>query len=472
MPYITGQREQNQLFPACCIEEYIDAADPVRAYDAFVDALDFAQLGIEDDPYRVGHPQFDPRAMVKLLVYGYSYGIRSSRKLERATYHNVSFIWLIGGLKPDHKTIARFRRDQAGALKNVLKQCARVCLRLGLVEGNTLFVDGTKVRANASMKHTWTAERCQKSLGEIDRRIEAILKECERVDQSEETHGSSVKMQQALQDQRDLKAQIDGALAELQEQDKTALNTTDPECARVRNGGQIETGYNCQAVVDDRHGLIVHSDVLNQSNDVGLFSEQIAAAQDTLEKVCQRAVADTGYSSPEDLKKSLDQNIDVVVPINRCSDFRDHFSYDADQDIYRCPEGHVLRYAGINNRNKSHMYSMTDAAICLQCPRFGSCTRSRAGRRVERPFTEEIRERLEARYRLPDAPLLMRRRKMRAEHPFGHIKHNLGMRAFLMRGLGGVRTEMALAATAFNVTRMIKLMGIVALIQKLDPSLA
>jgi transposase len=471
MPYITGQREQNQLFPAC-IEEYIDAADPVRAYDAFVDALDFAQLGIEDDPYRVGHPQFDPRAMVKLLVYGYSYGIRSSRKLERATYHNVSFIWLIGGLKPDHKTIARFRRDQAGALKNVLKQCARVCLRLGLVEGNTLFVDGTKVRANASMKHTWTAERCQKSLGEIDRRIEAILKECERVDQSEETHGSSVKMQQALQDQRDLKAQIDGALAELQEQDKTALNTTDPECARVRNGGQIETGYNCQAVVDDRHGLIVHSDVLNQSNDVGLFSEQIAAAQDTLEKVCQRAVADTGYSSPEDLKKSLDQNIDVVVPINRCSDFRDHFSYDADQDIYRCPEGHVLRYAGINNRNKSHMYSMTDAAICLQCPRFGSCTRSRAGRRVERPFTEEIRERLEARYRLPDAPLLMRRRKMRAEHPFGHIKHNLGMRAFLMRGLGGVRTEMALAATAFNVTRMIKLMGIVALIQKLDPSLA
>jgi transposase len=452
------------------VEEYIGAEDPVRAYDAFVDALDFVQLGIEDDPYRVGAPQCDPRAMLKLLVYGYSYGIRSSRKLERATYHNVNFIWLMGGLKPDHKTIARFRRDQVAALKNVLKQCARVCLRLGLIEGNTLFVDGTKVRANASMKHTWTAERCQKSLGEIDRRIEAMLKECEKVDRSEETHGSSVQMQRALQDQEHLKAQIGGALAELQKLDKTALNTTDPESARVRNGGQIETGYNCQAVVDERHGLIVHSDVLNQSNDVGLFSEQIEGAQDTLGKVCKRAVADTGYSSPEDLQKSLDQNIDVVVPIHRCSDFRDHFSYDADQNSDRCPEGHVLRYAGVNNRNKSHMYSITDAAICQQCPRFGTCTRSRTGRRVERPFTEAIRERLEARYSLPDAPLLMRRRKMRAEHPFGHIKHNLGMRAFLMRGLGGVRTEMALAATAFNITRTIKLIGMAALIQRLNPS--
>jgi transposase len=471
MAYITGQREQSQLFPAR-IEEYIGVEDPVRAYDAFVDALDFAQLGIEMDPYRVGHPQFDPRAMVKLLVYGYSYGIRSSRKLERATHHNVSFIWLLGGLKPDHKTIARFRRDHAAALKNVLKQCARVCLRLGLIDGNTLFVDGTKVRANASMKHTWTAKRCQKSLEEIDRRIEAMLAECERVDQGEEHQGSSVTMQDALQDQRQLKAQIGGVLAELQEQDKAALNTTDPEPARVRNGGQIDTGYNCQAVVDDRHGLIVHSDVLNQSNDVGLFSGQVQHAQDTLGKPCQRAVADTGYSSPEDLKKSLDQHIDVVVPINRCSDFRDHFNYDADHNSYRCPEGHVLRYSGINNRNKSHMYAIADASICRQCPRFGTCTRSRTGRRVERPFTEEIRERLEARYRQSDAQQLMRKRKMRAEHPFGHIKHNLGMRAFLMRGLSGVRTEMALAATAFNVTRMIKLIGMAALIRRLNPKLA
>jgi transposase len=165
MPYLVGVRDQNQLFPAC-IEEYISPEDPVRAYDAFVEQVDFAQLGIKLNEHQVGPPEFDPRAMVKLLVYGYSYGIRSSRKLERATHHNVSFIWLMGGLKPDHKTIARFRRDNAAALKNILRQCAQVCLRLGLIAGNTPFVDGTKIRANASMKHTWTADRCKKSMQE------------------------------------------------------------------------------------------------------------------------------------------------------------------------------------------------------------------------------------------------------------------------------------------------------------------
>lgn len=468
MSYIVGARDQNQLFPSS-IEEYIGPEDPVRAYDAFVEQVDFAQLGIELDEHQVGPPEFDPRAMVKLLVYGYSYGIRSSRKLERATYHNVSFIWLMGGLKPDHKTVARFRRDNAAALKNILRQCAQVCLKLGLIEGNTLFVDGTKIRANASMKHTWTADRCKKSMQEIDQRIETILKECEIADQSEQDGTSLVKMRSTLQDQKQLKAQIGSVLAELQDQDRASLNTTDPESARMRNGGQIETGYNLQAVVDERHGLIVHSEVLSQSNDGGLFSSQIQAAQETLGKVCERACADAGFSSGEDLKIMLDQGVDVVVPIVRHSDFRDHFTYDADADIYRCEQGHELKYIGDNKDRKTRMYQIRSAAICGRCSAFGTCTKAAQGRRVERPFAEEVREQLEARYRQSDAKMLMRKRKMRVEHPFGHIKHNLQMRAFLLRGLSGARTEAALAATAFNLTRMIKMIGIADLIQQMRP---
>jgi transposase len=469
MPYMTGQREQSQLFPAT-IEEYIGPEDPVRAYDAFVEQLDLGQLGIELDEHRVGHPEFDPRAMIKLLVYGYSYGIRSSRKLERATYHNLSFIWLMGGLKPDHKTIARFRVNHATALKSSLRQCAQVCLKLGLIEGNTLFLDGTKILANASMKNTWTVERCQKSMREVDQRIEAILKECDAIDQSEQQQDSLVQMRDHLQDQQQLKAKIGKVLEELQQQGKTALNTTDPESTRVRNGGQIETGYNCQAVVDDRHGLIVHSDVVSQSNDGGLFSGQIQGAQETLGKVCQHACADAGFSAAEDLQIILEQGVDVVVPIVRHSDFRDHFAYDADADLYRCEQGHELKYIGNHKDHKTRIYQIADPLTCHRCPAFGICTKARQGRRVERPFAEAVRERLEARYRLPDAQTLMRKRKMRAEHPFGHIKHNLGMRAFLMRGLRGAQTETALAATAFNLTRMVKLIGMAALIRRLNPS--
>jgi hypothetical protein len=215
--------------------------------------------------------------------------------------------------------------------------------------------------------------------------------------------------------------------------------------------------------------LIVHSDVVSQSNDGGLFSGQSQGAQETLGKVCQTACADAGFGGSEDLQKTLEQGVDVVVPVVQHSDFREHFTYDPQQDVYRCPEGHLLKYTGDHQANRHHIYWMSDASICHRCPRFGVCTKGVNGRRITRPFGEEAREHLEARMKLPDAQMLMRKRKMRVEHPFGHIKHNLGMRSFLLRGLIGVRAEAALAATAFNLTRMVKLIGFQSVLQRLNP---
>ncbi|MFQ6009126.1 MAG: transposase [Candidatus Zixiibacteriota bacterium] len=182
MAYRYGNRPQQLLLPSS-IEEYVLADAPVRAYDAFVEALNFDELGIELDSGKVGNSSYDTKAMLKLLIYSYSYGVRRSRKLERETHYNLSFIWLTGGLKPDHKTIAEFRRKHKEALCKVLRQCARLCLELDLIEGNTLFVDGSNVRANASLSHHWTEARCVKRLQEIDRRIEEILAACERTDE-------------------------------------------------------------------------------------------------------------------------------------------------------------------------------------------------------------------------------------------------------------------------------------------------
>ena len=149
MAYRSGNRHQTELLPQS-IEEYVADDDPVRAYDAFVEALDFHELGININSHKVGNAEYDPRSILKLLVYGYSYGVKSSRKLERECYHNISFIWLMGGLKPDHKTIAEFRRRNKKALKKVLRHCAQVCIKLKLIAGNIRFVDGTKIRANAA----------------------------------------------------------------------------------------------------------------------------------------------------------------------------------------------------------------------------------------------------------------------------------------------------------------------------------
>jgi len=275
------------------IEEYVNSDDPVRVYDAFVETLNFNELGLALDAHKVGCPEYNPKAMLKLLTYGYSYGFRSSRKLEGAIYHNVSFMWLMGGLRPDHKTIAEFRRKNKAVLKNVLKTCARLCIRLNLIAGNTLFVDGSKVRASASIKNTSTKEKCERALEKIDTRIEAILSECDAVDEYEENQSSLVKMRKELTDKKVLKVKVEKILKELQEENKKSINTTDSESTRINSIQGSHRGYNLQGAFDEKHGLIVNSDVVSENNDLNQFAQQIKKANETLEKKCDVACADS-----------------------------------------------------------------------------------------------------------------------------------------------------------------------------------
>jgi len=199
--------------------------------------------------------EYDPKVMLKLLVYGYSYGVRSSHKLEREVNYNLSFIWLVGGLKPDHKTIAEFRRRNKTALQKVLKQCARLGIRLALIEGNTLFLDSSKIRANASMRNNWTEQRCQKSLKNIDKRIKDILLECEATDNQERQQQSLIKMRQELEDQEALKSKVENILNELKAKKKQSTNTTDPDSKSMRTRQGSGAGYNAQLAVDEKYGL-------------------------------------------------------------------------------------------------------------------------------------------------------------------------------------------------------------------------
>ncbi len=197
MAYRYGNRNQLVLLPKS-IEEYISEEDPVRAYDAFVDALKLEDLGIQINPCKVGNAEYDPKAMLKLFVYGYSYGWKSSRKLERAIHHNLSFIWLMGGLEPDYKTISEFRRKNKKSLQGILKKCIRMCIELDLIEGNVLFVDGTKIRANAARGRNYTKKEYDKKLLEIEENIDNLFEECERIDREEDSRESLVKMKRSL----------------------------------------------------------------------------------------------------------------------------------------------------------------------------------------------------------------------------------------------------------------------------------
>jgi len=467
MAYRYGNRRQADMFPPT-LEQLVQQDAPVRVYNAFVDSMDIPSLGIKWEPDRVGNPAYDPKAMLKLLVYGYSYGIRSSRKLERACYDNVSFMWLVGGLTPDHKTISEFRRKNKGAVKKVLTQSARVCIKIGLIDGNVLFVDGSKIRANASIAKSWTRERAIKALVDIDGRVEKLLADCEAVDVEEEGRESFSRVRTELADKKVLRAKIESALEEMDREDRRYLNATDPDCVRVYSRQGSHAGYNAQIVVDDKNGLIVSGDVVDKNYDYGQFTPQIQRAQEVLESPCEKAVADAGYTDYQDLSSPENEDIDIIVPSQdqarknereKKPFDKDDFTYDDENDCYICPTGHRLNYTSHDGIKRRKRYRA--GQVCLRCKNFGVCTIDKVnGRNISRSDYEHVRKRLEKRYEDPDVKTVFRRRKMRVEHPFGHIKRNLGAGHFLMRGLEGVRAEWSLLASAFNLTRMINLLGV------------
>jgi len=461
--YRYGDRNQMMLMPAS-IEDYVTKDDPVRAYDGFVEAMDFKELGIEINPNKVGNSSYYPKTMLKLLLYGYAYGVRSSRKLERETKHNLSFIWLMKGLSPDHKTIAEFRRKNKPALKKALKQCARLCIDFGLMDGNTLFVDGTKINADAGIKSNWNKERCLKSLQHIDKRIEAILRECEQTDQAEQDKSSYVHMKEELADAETFKVKVKGILKQIEQEQKTHINTTDPQARQMNSIKGGHPGYNAQLVVDQKHGLIVSADITDESSDINQFAKQIEQANTALNKPCKVACADKGYCNTADMEKVAQENITVIVAPPEGKPTKKELTYDSRNDCFICPKGKRLIPKGLSSDRKSKVYRIEHVRDCQACK---LCTKAKYGRVTSRLLGEDARQKFIADYKSSPGQDIYQLRRQKVELPFGHIKRNLKGDSFLLRGKEGAHAEFSLFSCCFNIARMITLLGVTGLVAKL-----
>jgi len=475
MAYKCNDRMQRTLFPPL-IEDYVTAEDPVRVYDAFVDSLDFESLGISLEP-KGGADEYYPKEMLKLTIYGSSYGIHSSRKLERACHHNISFKWLMGDLTPQYRTIARFRSKHKEAIRKVLKQCVHICIKLDLIEGNTLFTDGSKFRANASISNTWTKEKCRQYLRKIDKKIDQYIDESERIDAEENNQESMIQIKQNIQDKQALMNKIKNTLEVLKKDNKTQLNTTDPDCIKAKSPQGTHASYNVQSTVDEKHGLIVNTEAVSQSNDSNQLSRQVSQASEILEKKPKNVCADSGYSSVKDFKE-IDKDINVIVPSQKQAQKdndrhplkpfdKEQFKYNKDADRYTCPEGNQLRYIGFSGGPTKKCYR-AKAKICRKCRYFGKeagkCTNSKSGRKIIRLVDEELKEQMESNYASEQGQEIYKLRKQKVELPFGHFKRNLRVGQFMLRGKPKVNAEVAILATCFNITRMISILGIPNLI--------
>ena len=474
MAYIAGtDRTQAVLFPEV-LEDYVRPDNPVRFLDAFVAQLDLSALGFQRAmPAETGRPGYDPGDLLRLYLYGYLHRIRSSRQLAQESHRNVELMWLLRRLTPDFKTIADFRRDHPEALKRVGRELVLLCRRLDLFGGELLAIDGSKFRAVNARDRSYTPARLATLQRDIDRTITRYLRELERQDEAEAgTEGPSADALRekivALQQRR---AQYATLHQELAASGEPVRSLTDADSRPMMSGGRIEVCYNVQTAVDAKHKLIVAEDVTNAAGDRDHLSPMAAAAQALLGGATPVVVADQGYYHGAEIKTCLEAGLTPLVPrpITSANEARglftkDDFVYEPARDGYRCPAGELLTYrsTAVELGRTIKNYRTRACGRCALRPR---CTRNKNGRKLTRWVDEHLMEDMEAHLRR--APALFRQRKALAEHPFGTMKRGMDQGYFLLKGLRKVRGEFSLTVLAYNLKRVLNLIGVPRLLETL-----
>jgi transposase len=467
-------REQPSFLPPR-IEDYVGRDNPVRAIDAYVAALDLEKLGFccPGSDCGVGQPPYDPADLTKLYLYGYLNRIRSSRRLEREAGRNLELIWLMKGLAPGYRTIANFRKDNWAALKALNRDFVLVVRELGLVGGEMVAIDGTFLHGDASKASITTHKKLTERLAALDRDIEAYgttLTENDAAEAAQSQTGKAAGGEDISQKVAALmgkRAKVQADLAQLEASGETQLSRTDADARLLSKRGHTIAGYNVQIAVDDKHKLIVASEVVRDGNDTGQLYEMAKAAKEALGAETLTALADTGYYNSGALKACEEGGIVAYVPQAKRTGrleaqgrmSHEEFVYDAEADAYRCKGGALLKPTEgrkTNTGGRIEIRYVSRKSDCDACPLRSRCLSTKTPTRtVYRWEHEPVLERHRARMKNADAQ--MRRRSALVEHPFGTLKCRAGYRHFLLRGLNKVRGEWSLMALCYNLSRVLSI---------------
>ena len=468
--YVKGvSRDQATLFPER-LDELVAADAAVRVVDLFIDRLDVGQLGFKRSaPAELGRPGYDPRDLLKLYLYGYLNRIPSSRRLEREAQRNIELMWLTGRLAPDFKTIADFRRDNRAAIGLVCRGFVQYCRLEGLFGAELVAIDGSKFVASSSPQRAWTVDQLKREAAKLDKRIGEYLAQLDREDAgagaSEETPGKTRAALEALRRRRGDLLQALVFMAGLGLSQVT-LGDGDARLMRGARGASV-VGYNVQVAVDSRHGLIAYHAVTQATSDQNQLAAVAQGAKEALGVDRLEVAADAGYGDAEQLKACEESAITPFVPhprsVNTHGKYfaKSQFVYQPERDTYRCPSGGTLRYLSASAKKQAISYRGIDCAGCASKPQ---CTKAEA-RWVTRHMHEDALER--AAVRMKTRPGIMKQRSALAEHPFAIIKAMMGYPRFLCRGLKAVAAEMDLSITAFNLKRVMTILGPRELIRRL-----
>jgi len=467
--FVSGaDRSQTTLFPEC-LDDWIDENNPVRVIEAFVDALDLGELGFDGIvPEATGRPAYHPAVLLKLYIYGYLNRVQSSRRLEREAARNVELMWLTGRLVPDHKTIADFRKDNGLAIRQVCTRFVALCRQMGLLSSASVAIDGSKFKAVNNRDRNFTRAKMDRRMAQIEESVARYLQQLDTADRQEPSEALKTKTSRLKDKIAKLKEQMQN-LKKLQVQMLAApdqqISLTDPDARSMATSGRGSgvVGYNVQVAVETKHHLIIAHEVINEGSDRAQLSPMAKAAKATLGVEKLDAVADRGYFSGEEILACDSAGITVTLPKPMTSGMlargrfgKQDFRYMADEDVYICPAGETLPYR-YTNEEDGLILRRYWTNTCQSCAIKKNCTSGKE-RRITRWEHEHVLEAVQR--RLDEHPEKMRQRRETVEHPFGTIKARMGATHFLMKTLPRVASEMALHVLAYNMTRVMSIMGV------------
>lgn len=486
MKYIQGDdRYQPTLLPPI-LDDYIIENNPVRVIDAFVDSLDMGELGFaKSKTSDTGRPPYSPSDMLKLYIYGYFNKVRSSRKLETETYRNVEVMWLLNNLKPDHKTISRFRKDNLTPIKRVFDSFVKLCLKMNLYNRHLISIDGSQFAAVNSKERNYSVGKLQDRIARINNHISKYLTKIETNDNDDNKISDSENVAEIVAGLSARKAQYEDMLETLEETGETQISLTDPDSRLLTKLNSHKMAYNVQTAVDGDNAMIVDFEVVN-TPDRGKMHQLASKCKDVLETDSLTSLADKGYISTTDIaacvvdgitanvcmdEDSLDFCIETDEDCEKSSSYKNgRIVYIKERNICVCPMGEVLYPGSYRKKRRIARYYNTKA--CARCPQ-----KCMSGRFAEGEISmkksdfnkkyNDIDLKLKQIHYVPDKELLKRRKSL-SEHPFGIVKRCLGADYLLMRGFSGVKAEMALAYLAFNIKRAINIVGVKPMIDEVN----
>ena len=481
MSYVTPA-DRSQYVLMNTLDDLVPSNHPVHLIEAIVEKV------VADNPNHfgrptigdVGRPEYSPPTLLKLYLYGFVHGIRSSRRLEAETRRNIEVMWLLGMLSPDHWTVSQFRKEHRENIKFVTKEFRRFLHDTGYIKGERVSIDGSKMKANAK-REMLTLAKIEKRMRQVDEKLEEylnklaendaredVLEELEQTDDTTERERQLVE--KIVEVQQQLEA-LQQQKALLEQTGNSPLSLADPEAKLMRTRDGKMPAYNVQLVVDDAHKMIADSEVLTEQNDVAALPTMVHSLKEELGIVPKEILADTGYYNPALIEHVESNNTDLqcYIPLPEKPSDRDHvtFTYDAERNQYTCSEGKPLMlFTRHKQRRGKSLASGYRGTECTGCHLRHECTTSKRGRIVYRYHNQQWRDGYKSRMSTPAARDIARLRKSLAEHPFGTIKCLGGKIPLLLRGVLNVATEINLYTFAYNLKRLINSETIASLLEK------